>query len=44
MNYPNNPPQGWRNNTNQNWGWKQESGNAGRPPIYHQQQQQYPSL
>ena len=23
VNYPNNPPQGWRNNTNQNWGWKQ---------------------
>jgi len=30
---------------NQNWGWKQDVGNAGRQPMYQQQQQQqYPSL
>ena len=29
---------------NQNWGWKQDAGNAGRQPMYQQQlQQQYPS-
>jgi len=22
VNYPNIPPIGWRNNGNQNWGWK----------------------
>ena len=44
-NYLNNPPTGWRNNMNQNWDWKQDAGNAGRQPMYQQQQQQqYPSL
>jgi len=33
VNYPNNPPTGWRNNANQNWGWKQKAGNAGRQPM-----------
>jgi len=36
-NYPNNPRTGWRNNMNQNWGWKQDAGNAGRQPMYKQQ-------
>ena len=44
-NYPNSPPTSWRNNMNQNWGWKQDAGNEGRQPMYQQQpQKKYPSL
>jgi len=45
MNYLNNPPTGWKNNMNQNWGCKQDAGDVGRQPMYQEQpQQQYPSL
>ena len=37
-NFPNNAPQGWRNLPNQPWGWKQETGNSGRQPMFQQQQ------
>ena len=37
-NFPNNASQGWRNPPNQPWGWKQDTGNSGRQPMYQQQQ------
>ena len=38
-NYQNKAPQGWRNPPNQPWGWKQETENSGRQPMFQQQQQ-----
>ena len=40
----NNFSQGWRNNQNQNFGWKQDVGPSNRQPPYQQQQQHYPSV
>ena len=37
-NFSNNAPQGWRNPPNQPWGWKQETENSGRQPMFQQQQ------
>jgi len=37
-NFPNNASQGWRNPPNQPCGWKQDTGNSGRQPMYQQQQ------
>ena len=37
-NYSNNTPQGWENPPNQPWGWKKETGNSGKQPMYQQQQ------
>jgi len=42
-NYPNNMAQGWRNNSNQGFGWKQEDGSSNRQAPY-QQQPHYPSI
>jgi len=42
-NYPNNMAQGWRNNPNQGFGWKQEAGSSNRQ-IPYQQQPHYPSI
>jgi len=42
-NYPNNMAQGWRNNPNQGFGWKQETGSSNRQAPY-QQQPHYPSI
>jgi len=42
-NYPNNMAQGWRNNPNQGFGWKQEAGSSNRQVPY-QQQPHYPSI
>ena len=36
-NYPNNMAQGWRNNPNQGFGWKQEAGSSNRQTPYQQQ-------
>jgi len=43
FNYPNNMAQGWRNNPNQGFGWKQEVGSSNRQVPY-QQQSHYPSI
>jgi len=40
----NNFSQGWRNNPNQNFGWKLDAGPSNRQPPYQQQQQHYPSV
>jgi len=40
----NNFPQGWRNNPNQNFGWKQDAGPSNRQPPYQQQQQHHPFM
>jgi len=42
-NYPNNMTQGWRNNPNQGFRWKQEAGSSNRQAPY-QQQPHYPSV
>ncbi|XP_068475201.1 uncharacterized protein [Phaseolus vulgaris] len=42
-NYPNNMAQGWRNNPNQGFGWKQEAESSNRQVPY-QQQPHYPSI
>jgi len=33
-NFSKNAPQGWRNPPNQPWGWKQETVNSGRQPMF----------
>jgi len=41
----NNYSQGWRNNQNQNFGWKQDSGPSNKQgPFQQQQQPLYPSV
>ena len=42
-NYPNSMTQGWRNNPNQGFGWKQEVGSSNRQAPYSQQPH-YPSV